>query len=125
MPNALIANAKIVNESGGVNSKIRIRIPVGVAYGSDVDKVCDVLQQVAELNAEICANPEPRVRMRGFGASSLDFEVLGWIVRPEDRGKIVHQMLLAVSKAFVREGIEIPFAKRDIYVKELPKFTSE
>lgn len=125
LPNALIANAKIVNESGGVNSKIRIRIPVGVAYGSDVDKVCDVLQQVAELNAEICANPEPRVRMRGFGASSLDFEVLGWIVRPEDRGKIVHQMLLAVSKAFVREGIEIPFAKRDIYVKELPKFTSE
>ena len=124
LPNALIANAKIVNESGGLNSKIRIRLPVGVAYGTDIDQVCDVLQNVAERHLEICADPLPRVRMRGFGASSLDFEVLGWIVNPEDRGRIVHEMLVAVYKALAREGIEIPFAKQDIYVKEFPKFSS-
>lgn len=125
LPNALIANAKIVNESGGLNSKTRIRLPVGVAYGSDVDQVCEVLQNVAESHLEICTEPLPRVRMRGFGASSLDFEVLGWIVRPEDRGKIVHEMLLAIYKALAQNGIEIPFAKRDIYVKEFPKFSSD
>lgn len=125
LPNALIANAKIVNESGGVNSKIRIRLPIGVAYGSDIDQVCEVLQNVAELHPEICTEPFPRVRMRGFGASSLDFEVLGWIVRPEDRGKIVHEMLVAIYKALAQNGIEIPFAKRDIYVKEFPKFSSD
>jgi small-conductance mechanosensitive channel len=125
LPNALIANAKIVNESGGPNSKIRIRMPVGVAYGSDIDQVCEVLQNVAELHSEICSDPLPRVRMRGFGASSLDFEVLGWIVRPEDRGRIVHEMLVAIYKALAQEGIEIPFAKQDIYVKEFPKFSSD
>ncbi|MEH6582311.1 MAG: mechanosensitive ion channel family protein [Halioglobus sp.] len=125
LPNALIANAKIVNESGGLNSKIRIRLPIGVAYGSDIDQVCDVLQNVAELHPEICTDPLPRVRMRGFGASSLDFEVLGWIVRPEDRGKIVHEMLVAIYKALAKNGIEIPFTKQDIYVKELPKFSSD
>ena len=73
LPNALIANAKIVNESGGLNSKIRIRLPVGVDYGSDIDQVCEVIQNVAESHSEICTDPFPRVRMRGFGASSLDF----------------------------------------------------
>jgi len=121
LPNALIANAKIVNESGGHDSKIRIRLPVGLAYGSDVDRVCEVLQQIAEVHPDICADPEPRVRLRGFGASSLDFELLGWIDKPEDRGRVIHELLMTIYKALSREGIEIPFAKRDIYVKEFPR----
>ena len=121
LPNALIANAKIVNESGGRDSKIRIRLPVGIAYGSDVDQVCELLQSLAEAHPEICAEPMPRVRMRAFGASSLDFELLGWIAQPEDRGRIIHELLVGIYKALAREGIEIPFAKRDIYVKEFPK----
>lgn len=125
LPNALIANAKIVNESGGLNSKIRIRLPVGVAYGSDIDQVCEVLQKVADLHPEICADPLPRVRMRGFGTSSLDFEVLGWIVNPEDRGRIIHEMLVAIYKALAQEGIEIPFTKQDVYVKEFPKLSND
>ena len=125
LPNALIANAKIVNESGGLNSKIRIRLPVGVAYGSDIDQVCEVLENVAKSHPEICAEPLPRVRMRGFGTSSLDLEVLGWILRPEDRGKILHEMLVAIYKALAQNGIEIPLAKRDIYVKEFPKISSD
>jgi len=125
LPNALIGNAKIVNESGGRDSRIRIRLPVGVAYGSDVDQVCELLQNLAEAHPEICADPQPRVRLRAFGASSLDFEVLGWIVKPEDRGRIIHQMLMEIYKALAREGIEIPFAKTDIYVKEFPRLPSK
>ena len=123
IPNGVIANAKIVNESGGPYVKIRNRIRVGVAYGSDVDKVCEILQRVGDEHPRACAYPEPRVRMRAFGASSLDFDLLVWIERPADRGAIAHELLMEIYKAFAAAGIEIPYSKHDVYIKELPKDT--
>ena len=105
VPNAVIAAAKITNESGGPYEKMRIRVAVGVAYGSDVDQVCEVLIAVANAHTEVTPNPEPRVRMRTFGASSLDFELLAWIEQPEDRGRIIHELNMAVYKAFDEAGI--------------------
>jgi len=120
MPNAIIANGKIVNESGGPWQKARIRIKVGVAYGSDVDQICRVLNEVAVNHDNVCVEPAPRVRMRGFGESSLDFELLCWIEHPELRGKLSHDLYMDVYKTLTREGIEIPYAKRDLYIKEMP-----
>ncbi len=120
MPNSLIANGKIINESGGPWEKERIRIKVGVAYGSDVDQVCQLLKEIAVSHKEICTFPEPRVRMRGFGASSLDFELLCWIEKPELRGLLSHQIYMEVYKGFNDVGIEIPFTKQDVYIKEMP-----
>lgn len=120
LPNAAIGNAKIVNESGGRWEKERIRIKVGVAYGSDVDQVCQVLEEVATHHDHICAEPKPRVRMRGFGDSSLDFELLCWIDEPVLRGKLSHEMYMDVYKTFGKEGIEIPFPKRDVYLYQMP-----
>ncbi len=88
IPNGVIANAKIVNERGGPNLKMRNRIQVGVAYGSNVDRVCEILLEIGRAHEEVCAQPEPRVRMRGFGPSSLDFELLVWIEHPEYRGRL-------------------------------------
>ncbi len=121
IPNGVIANAKIVNESGGRHLKLRIRISVGVAYGTDVDKVCEILMKIGVEHAEICDDPEPRVRMRGFGASSLDFDLMCWIERPEDRGRISHQIYVTIYKTFEEHGIVIPFTQQDIYIKEFPK----
>lgn len=120
LPNSLIANGKIINESGGPWKKERIRIKVGVAYGSDVDQVCDLLVSLAKTHEEICENPAPRVRMRGFGASSLDFELLCWIEHPELRGLLSHQLYMEIYKAFAEQDIEIPYSKQDLYIKELP-----
>lgn len=120
LPNALIANGKIVNQSGGPHVKQRLRIKVGAAYGSDVDEVCSVLQSVAEGHADVCSAPQPRVRMRGFGASSLDFELLCWVEEPELSGRMSHDLYMRVYKAFAAAGIEIPFDKHDVYVKEFP-----
>ncbi|MFK7896626.1 MAG: mechanosensitive ion channel family protein [Myxococcota bacterium] len=120
IPNGVIANAKIVNESGGPYIKIRNRISVGVAYGSDVDHVTETLREVGAAHPETCNHPEARVRMRGFGGSSLDFELLVWIEHPEDRGRIAHEIYMAIYKRFTEEAIEIPFSKQDIYIKELP-----
>lgn len=120
LPNALIANGKIINESGGPHLKRRLRIKVGAAYGSDVDQVCSVLKAVADEHEDVCPDPPSRVRMRGFGASSLDFELLCWVVEPEQRGKMSHELYMRVYKAFDAAGIEIPFDKHDVYVKEMP-----
>jgi small-conductance mechanosensitive channel len=120
VPNAVIGGAKITNESGGPDEKMRLRIVVGAAYGSDVDQVCKLLKEIGDANPEVCKIPAPRVRMRGFGASSLDFNLLAWIEKPEDRGRISHELYMNIYKSFALAGIEIPYAKRDVYIKEFP-----
>lgn len=120
VPNAVIANAKITNETGGPYEKMRIRLKVGVAYGSDVDQVCEILQKIGDDHGSTCTHPSPRVRMRGFGASSLDFELLAWIDQPADRGRISHQLFMEIYKTLNDHGIEIPFTKQDLYIKEFP-----
>ncbi|AOS98073.1 Mechanosensitive channel MscK precursor [Microbulbifer aggregans] len=123
LPNSLIAGGKIINESGGPSASIRVTIPVGVAYGSDADEVCSILLEVALQHTELAASPEPRVRMRRFGASSLDFELLVWINLPEDRGRIRHELLLGIYKTLAAHNVEIPYTKSDIYIKELPSLS--
>ena len=120
VPNAVIANAKIINESGGPWVKHRIRVPVGVAYGSDVDEVCRVLNEIAVSLPEVVEQPAPRVRMRALGNSSLDFELLAWIEHPELRGRVRHELLMNIYKVLNQEGIEIPFPQTDIHVRTLP-----
>jgi small-conductance mechanosensitive channel len=117
IPNAVIGAAKITNESGGPWVKQRIRIPVGVAYGSDTEKVVSILEDVANENDTVLDNPSPRVRMRRFGDSSLDFELLGWIATPEQRGLVVHQLLMEIDRRFRLEGVEIPFPQSDIHIR--------
>ena len=121
IPNAVIANAKITNESGGANEKMRLRIVVGVAYGTDANEVCALLQQIGEANPEVCSDPAPRVRMRGFGDSSINFNLLAWIEQPEDRGRISHELYMEIYRLFAEQGIEIPYAKQDVFIKELPE----
>jgi len=121
VPNGVIANAKIINESGGPWVKHRIRVPVGVAYGSDVDEVCDLLEKTAKSHPEVVKNPAPRVRMRAFGNSSLDFELLAWIDHPELRGRIRHELLKNIYKTLNQENIEIPFPQTDIHLRSMPE----
>lgn len=120
VPNGIIGNGKIINEAGGPPSQHRIRTAVGVAYGSDIDTVMDVLADVALQHKEILERPEPRVRFRKFGDSSLDFELLGWIAQPVDRGRVVHELNCAIYKAFAANKIEIPFPQRDLHVRSMP-----
>ncbi len=121
VPNNVIGNTKIVNESGGHWEKCRIRIKVGVAYGSDLQQVCEVLQGIALSHDDVIKDPEPRVRMRAFGASSIDFELLLWIPQPVLRGRISHEIYMTIYNEFNRLSIEIPYSKHDVYIKQMPK----
>ena len=120
VPNSMIANSKIINEAGGPHEKYRIRVKVGVAYGSDIDKVKAVLLEVAQNHPLVCAIPEPRVRFRNFGDSSLDHELLCWVEKPVFRGRALHQLNTLVYKRFSAEGIEIPFPQTDLHIRSIP-----
>jgi small-conductance mechanosensitive channel len=120
VPNSVMGNAKITNEAGGPHEKYRIRVKVGVAYGSDIDKVHRVLMSVAENHPDVCKIPEPRVRFRAFGDSSLDHELLCWVEKPVLRGRVLHNLNTDIYKRFIKENIEIPFPQRDVHIRSNP-----
>ena len=117
VPNSIMGNVKITNETGGPSERYRIRLKVGVAYGSDIDQVQSVLLDVAQSNPGVCKIPAPRVRFRAFGDSSLDHELLCWVEKPVLRGRVSHALNAEVYKQFLKEGIEIPFPQRDVHIK--------
>ena len=121
VPNSIMGNSKITNQSGGPNPKFRLRVKVGVAYGTDIEKVREILMEVALAEALVTETPEPRVRFREFGASSLDFELLCWIQDPELKGRTIDKLNVAIYNKFNEENIEIPYSKHDLYIKEMPK----
>ncbi len=71
---------------------------------------------VATSHPDVEKDPEPRVRVRTFGESGLDFELLAWIREPVLRGRVLHALNSAVYKRFAAEAIEIPYPKRDVYL---------
>ena len=125
IPNAIIANSRILNESGGRWLRERIRIPVKVAYDSDTDQVREVLVGVCKTDDRVCTDPEPRVRFREFGDSGLRFELLCWIEEPVLRGRVKDALNSEVLKAFRSAGIQIPYPKRDVYLRNAPADTLE
>ncbi|XLQ20130.1 MAG: mechanosensitive ion channel family protein [Candidatus Moraniibacteriota bacterium] len=122
VPNAVIGNATLTNESGGDTGKeYRVKIPFGVAYGSDIDEVEKLVLDIADKNENALQEPAPRVRFRMFGASSLDYELLVRVKSSAKKGITTHELNRAIYKTFSKEGIEIPYAKQDLYIKEMPK----
>jgi MscS family membrane protein len=76
-----------------------------------------ILLEQVRSNPLAVQNPEPRVRFREFGDSSLNFELLCWARRPQDRGRLVHGLNSGIYAAFAEAGIEIPFPQRDVHLK--------
>jgi len=120
VPNSLIANSQLINEMGGPSVSQRVRVSVDVAYGSDVDKVRNVLLECAKDHGLVVSSPQPTVRLRRFGGSGLAFELLVWLDQPAARGVLIDDINMRIYKAFAVAGIEIPYSKHDLYIKEMP-----
>jgi small-conductance mechanosensitive channel len=122
VPNAVIGNATLTNESGGDTGKeYRVKIPFSVAYGSDIDEVEKIVLEIADKNENALSEPAPRVRFRMFGASSLDYELLVRVESSAKKGITTHELNRAIYKKFAQQNIEIPYTKQDLYIKELPQ----
>jgi small-conductance mechanosensitive channel len=115
VPNAVMANSKIINESGQV-PRYRVRADVGVSYDADPEKVEEVLMSSLEDLHEILPSPKPRVRFRRFGDSALEFQLLAWVHDPGDRGRILHEINKNIYKKLGQAGIEIPFPQRVLHM---------
>jgi small-conductance mechanosensitive channel len=116
VPNSLLITAPVINHSRP-SKKLRIRITVGVAYGTDTARVHDELLAVAKAAPHVLLEPPPEVRFEGFGESSLDFALLVWIAEPQADLRISSDVRFAIDAAFRRAGIEIPFPQRDVHVR--------
>jgi len=121
IPNAIMGNTKITNETAGPHKKYRLRIQVSAAYGESVSKVRDALQSVANSATNIEDDPAPRVRFRTFGDSGLNFELLCWVSEPVLRGRVSDSLNEAVYNKFLEDKIEIPFPQQDVYIRSIPK----
>ena len=97
---------------------MRVRIPVSVSYDADVDRVKELLMEIAVRQPNISEKDAPRVRFRRLGDSGLEFELLFWIPEPELRGRIIDAALTEIVNRFRAEGIEIPYPQRDVHVIE-------
>ncbi len=113
IPNGIMANSMIINQSAPW-APFRVRLAVGVAYGSDLDEVEALLVREAVSNVLTLDEPEPRARVRGFGDNAVEFELLAWCGEPAERGILIHELSKAVYATLAKEGIDIPFPQRDV-----------
>jgi small-conductance mechanosensitive channel len=115
IPNSVMANAKIINETQPA-PMYRVRTKVGVSYDSDLDLVEQTLLKSLEGIHQVLDQPTPRVRFRAFGDSALDFELLSWVADPRERGLVQHQINKNIFNNFRQAGIEIPFPQRVVHL---------
>lgn len=115
LPNSKVAGEAVVNLSQG-DGAMRIRVNVGVAYGSDVALVTRVLSEAMALQPEVRKDPQPAVFFQDFGESSLDFSVMGWLDDPWDRMGIQSRVRTAIDAKFREHGIVVPFPQHDVHV---------
>jgi potassium efflux system protein len=98
----------------------RVILRVGVAYGSDVDRVQSLLEEVAQANERVTDDPAPAVFCVGLGDSSINFEVRVFVRDLIDIMPLSHEIHASMAKALEDAGISIPFPQRDIHVRTLP-----
>ena len=116
VPNQKIASSNITNFSMP-HRDIVIRIPIGVAYDSDLEKVERVTVEVAETILEQVdkdAKIKPAVRFHTFGDSSIDFNVIMHSSRFDHQFLLKHEFIKALTKRYREEGIEIPYPIRTV-----------
>lgn len=118
IPNSILVSSKIINESAP-SPKIRLRLPVTVAYGSDIELVERAVMEILNTNPDVLKEPAPRLLFMSFGDSALNLEIFFWIADPFLRFKVTDSINREIYKKFNEKGIKIPFPQREVYVHKV------
>jgi small-conductance mechanosensitive channel len=114
VPNATLISSELINWTLSDETR-RVEIPIGVAYGSDPDRVLGILLELAREHPEVLRDPEPVSLFVRFGDSSLDFELRVWTTT--DFLRVASELRSAITRSLKEAGIEIPFPQRDLHIK--------
>jgi small-conductance mechanosensitive channel len=117
IPNNEIMLRDIINYTI-ISEKIRVRINIGIAYEANLQKAKDIIMQVAEATEWVAEDPPPKVVVRNFGESSVDLQLRVWIKDARQRMNTISHITDKVKEAFDKEGIEIPYPRRNIFITQ-------
>ena len=115
VPNSDISASRVINH-GYPSSQVKLRLKIGVAYGTDMERVKEILVDIARSNPRVMDDPAPAAYFMAFGDSSLDAMLISWVADYRDRFSITDEINLAIQKRFAEAGIEIPFPQRDVHL---------
>ena len=116
IPNADLIAGTVTNYTRG-NSIGRVILPVGVAYGNDTRKISELLQSIVEGHPMVTKNPPPSIVFQGFGADSLNFEIRAVLSDINYGLSVKSELNHQITESFADNNIEIPFAPRDIWIR--------
>ena len=116
VPNSQFIGEQVINDSFS-GHRIRKRVKVGVAYGSDVEKVTQILIKIASEHEQVLQDPGPKVFFMDFGNSSLDFELRFWVSELWTTDAILSDLRYAIDREFRNGSITIPFPQQDLHIK--------
>ncbi len=120
VPNSEFISDRVINWSQEQN-RIRFRVSVSVAYGSDIDRAMTVMEAAAQDIPDVLEYPAPGARFISFGESGLNLELRIWTrTRLHRKGLIISDVNRAIYKAFIENNIRIPFPQRDIHIQSWP-----
>jgi len=124
IPNSQLISSSVTNWTLA-EKKVRVRVPVGVAYGSDISQVFKILLDCAEENPIVLSTPKPAALFLAFGASSLDFELRVWIADFSDKLVVLSELNEDIDSEFRLAGIEIPFPQTDLHLRSIERDAAE
>ncbi|PIE60284.1 MAG: mechanosensitive ion channel protein MscS, partial [Desulfobulbus propionicus] len=118
VPNSDLITGQVTNWTLA-ERRVRVKVSVGVAYGSDVAKVLEILKSCASEHPLVLSTPAPTAVLLNFGASSLDFQLRCWIPEFLQKIKVLSELNQAIEEEFSANGIEIPFQQTDLHIKSV------
>lgn len=120
VPNRMMVTTRVLNESGGPYEKFRLKVPLRVAYGTDVDQVRALLTQVALETEHVAPEPRPLVRFMAFGEFAIELTVQAWVVEPKHADNVLDDLHGRIYKALLEARVEIPVPRQDVRVRPVP-----
>jgi small-conductance mechanosensitive channel len=118
IPNSELITKNVTNWTLA-EKRVRVRVPIGVAYGSDVEKVLRILLACAHANPTALTTPESRALFRAFGDSSLNFEPRVWIPDFNDKLRVLSELNQDIESEFDVAGVVVPFPQRDLHIRSV------